>query len=396
MCQSQFFASWRRSGLNFRGWVALRCMIKAAYAGPLRGARVEMRIAIVTDAWSPQINGVVTTLMHVVQELEQLGHEVKVIGPDLSWPLPCPRNWQFRLALPPLRRLARILNHFEPEGIHITTEGTLGLTARRYCASRRLAFSTAYHTKFPEYIHALYRLPVWPSYTYLRWFHSRSSRVLVATPAILRELKVRGFRNLALWQRGVDTELFAPKSTYRVDLSRLPRPLMLYIGRVAVEKNVEAFLAMDAPGTKLVVGEGPVLQMLRERYPKAVFTGSVSHELLPDYYAQSDVFVFPSLTDTFGLVMLEAIACGTPVAAYPVAGPVDVLEQHVTGVMDFDLRKAVAGALKLDRATCRSEALKRPWRTCAEEFLSALPPCERLPGRRRLRLRLRRRRHRAA
>jgi glycosyltransferase involved in cell wall biosynthesis len=334
-----------------------------------------MRIAIITDAWTPQVNGVVTTLVNVTSELAQLGHELLIVSPELATrKLGLPRCNELELAFAPRGKVARMLDGFAPEAIHIATEGPIGIIGRRYCITRGLVFNTAYHTRFPEYIRARWHVPMVFSYKYLRWFHCRSVRVLVATPSVMREMERRGFRNMALWQRGVDTQLFHPRQEAPPGVSRLPRPLMLYVGRVAVEKNLEAYLRLDVPGTKLVVGHGPDVVRLQARYSQARFLGRICGEELARYYSASDVFVFPSLTDTFGLVLLEAMACGTPVASYPAPGPVDVITPGVTGAMDRDLKRAVESALKLDRGRCAALAQKMTWRLCAEEFLMYLSP----------------------
>jgi glycosyltransferase involved in cell wall biosynthesis len=330
---------------------------------------------LVSDAWAPQVNGVVRTLATVRSELEQLGHRVGVVSPEQFHGIPCPTYPEIRLALRPGRRLAAILDGLAPDAIHVATEGPLGLATRRLCVARGLPFTTAFHTRFPEYIHARVGLPVELTYRALRWFHGRSARVLVATGSLKRELEGRGFERVVEWSRGVDTELFRPRPKDFLDASR---PIFVYVGRVAVEKNVEAFLELDLPGTKLVVGDGPALEPLRRKHRDARFAGALHGEQLARAYACADAFVFPSLTDTFGLVLLEALACGVPVAAFPVAGPIDVVGGAPdVGVLDRNLGAAALRALELDPADCRAFAEQHTWRRCAELFLSWLEPLQR-------------------
>jgi glycosyltransferase involved in cell wall biosynthesis len=328
-----------------------------------------VRIALATDAWSPQTNGVVRTLSITVRELELAGHVVDVVHPGSFRTVPCPTYPEIRLALFPFRRLARQLDRFDPEAVHVATEGPLGMAARRWCRRRGRPFTTSYHTQFPEYVRARAPIPTGLTYAHLRRFHGAAARTLVATPSMQRQLESRGFRNLALWSRGVDTGLFRPQAKGFLEL---PRPLWLYFGRVAVEKGIEDFLALDVPGSKLVVGGGPAEAELRARYPEAVFAGFRFGEELARVVASADVFVFPSRTDTFGLVLLEAMACGVPVAAYPVTGPVDVVVNGVTGVLDANLRTAALAALKLDPDACRAHALRYTWQAATGQFLSHL------------------------
>ena len=331
------------------------------------------RILIVTDAWMPQVNGVVRTLSTVAAELRAMGHVVEVIGPDRFRTLPCPTYPDIRLALRPGRRLAAMIEAFRPEALHIATEGPLGLAARRWARREGFDFTTAFHTRFPEYLQARTRLPVRPMYAWLRRFHGAGCGTMVATESLRHDLAVRGFRHLRAWSRGVDLDLFRPEP--REDWG-LPRPVLLYVGRVAVEKNIGAFLDLDLPGSKVVVGAGPQLAALRRRYPAVHFTGPLYGPALARAYAGADAFVFPSLTDTFGIVLLEALACGTPVAAFPVTGPIDVLAGAVgrVGAVDADLAAAVRTALAGDRAACRAHAERFSWRACAEVFLSHLVP----------------------
>jgi glycosyltransferase involved in cell wall biosynthesis len=339
-----------------------------------------MRIAIVTDAWHPQINGVVRTLTRVTEELEQMGHEVRVVSPDLFRSIPCPTYPEIRLALFPRRKLTALLDSLQPCAIHLSTEGPLGLAARAYCKHRGYPFTTAYHTKFPEYVRARAMIPLGLTYAMMRRFHGDSAGVMVATPSIEAELKARGFGNIRRWSRGVDTELFHPRDKVGdKTLFDLPRPVHLYVGRVAVEKNIEAFLALDLDGSKVVVGDGPLLSELRRRYPDVTFLGAKEGEELARCYAAADVFVFPSRTDTFGLVLLEALASGLPVAAYPVPGPLDVVDGVGVGFLDEDLARAARSALAIPPQRCRDYALQYSWRRSAEQFLENLKPFRRGP-----------------
>ncbi len=332
-----------------------------------------MRIAMVTDAWFPQINGVVRTLNRVREEVEGLGHEVSVVSPADFKTFPCPTYPEIRLALNPGRGVKRLLEGVGPEAIHVPTEGPLGLAARNYCVKRGLPFTTSYHTRFPEYVAARGPVPVSWGYRFMRWFHRPSAGIMVATPSLKRELGERGFDQLKQWSRGVDLELFRPRPDEPPILD-LPRPVFAYVGRVAVEKNIEAFLKLDLPGSKLVVGGGPQLDSLRKAYPQATFVGPKEGESLARHYVLGDVFVFPSRTDTFGLVLLEAMASGVPVAAYPVTGPLDVVGDSGAGVLDEDLAKAAVAALEIDRTKVRAYAELFSWRACAEQFLGYLAP----------------------
>lgn len=330
-----------------------------------------MKIAIVTDAWRPQTNGVVKTLSTTADGLRALGHDVTVIEPNQFKTFPCPTYPEIRLAWLPYGRLSELLEDFGPDAIHIATEGTLGGAARKWCLRRGFPFTTSYHTQFPEYVRARVPIPLAVSYAHLRRFHSAAARTMVATPAMQRLLESRGFRNIVRWTRGVDVSLFKPRDKEYLDL---PRPIATYVGRVAVEKNIEAFLKLDLPGTKVVVGDGPARVELEKEYPAAKFVGYKYGEELASHVAASDVFVFPSRTDTFGLVLLEAMACGVPVAAYPVTGPIDVVTQGVTGELNEDLRAATLAALKLDPQQCRAYALANTWENATRQFLSQLAP----------------------
>jgi len=328
-----------------------------------------MNIAIVTDAWRPQVNGVVTTLGRTREGLEARGHQVTVVHPGDYLSFPCPTYPEIRLAAWPGRRLGSTLDGARLDAIHIATEGPLGSAARRWCLRRGMNFTTSYHTQFPQYLRKRLPIPEGLSYAWLRRFHGRATRTLVPTEHMRRELVAQGFANVVIWSRGVDTALFRPLDR---DTLNLPRPIAIYAGRVAVEKNLEAMLSLDWPGSKVVVGDGPDLAKLRARFPAVHFVGYKFGDELARHLSAADVFVFPSLTDTFGLVMLEAMACGTPVAAYPVTGPIDVVRDGVSGCLDPDLATAARRALNLSRTDCREAALERTWDTATGEFMSHL------------------------
>jgi glycosyltransferase involved in cell wall biosynthesis len=329
-----------------------------------------LKLLVVTDAWRPQTNGVVTTLENVIARVERAGHVVDVIEPGRFRTLPLPSYPEIRVAVNPWT-LGRLIDEAQPDGVHIATEGPLGLAARRYLKRRRIAFTTSLHTKFPEYVHARVGVPLSLGYAFLRRFHGDAACTLVTTESHRVELAARGFERLVVWGRGVDTERFRPRP-------RRPRevPRLLYVGRVAVEKNLEAFLALDVPGCKVVVGDGPARAALEARYPDVEWLGFRHGDALVECYADADVFVFPSRTDTFGLVMLEAMACGTPVAAFPVTGPIDVVVEGVNGSLDRDLATAIDRALAVDRASCRAFALRHSWDAIAERLLAAQIPIE--------------------
>ena len=335
-----------------------------------------MNIVIATDAWFPQINGVVTTLDHTEHELNAAGHEVTLLTPQGLATLPCPSYPEIRLALFPGRRVQTALDQIAPDAVHIATEGPLGLAARRWCIRRRFPFTSSFHTQFPEYLNLRTGLPLRIGYALSRWFHGRAEATLVPTESVRQHLQQRGFRNLRLWSRGVNTQLFRPRPK---DFLDRPRPIFMYVGRVAVEKNVETFLRLKLPGTRYVVGGGPDLEMLRRRYPLALFTGFKTGEDLARHLAAADVFVFPSRTDTFGLVLIEALACGVPVAAYPVQGPRDIIQNGVTGFLDEDLARAALAARALDPQRCRQQALRYTWSACTRQFLDALDSTTRRP-----------------
>lgn len=327
------------------------------------------KILIATDAWLPQINGVVTTLGQTIQSLEQQGYALQTFTPELFRTLPCPSYPEIRLSLTGKGSALKMLQQFHPDAVHIATEGPLGWAMWRACRTLNQPFTTSYHTRFPEYIRLRTPIPLSLSYGVVRFFHSRAVRSMVATNELEDELKRRGFKNLARWSRGVDTSLFKPRGK-----NFLPgvRPLMLYVGRVAVEKNLEAFLSLNLAGTKYVIGDGPALQKLQNKYPEVIFTGIKQGGELARHMASADVFVFPSLTDTFGIVMLEAGACGIPVAAYPVTGPKAIVTNGVNGYLDQDLGRAVKKALTVGARSCRQHAEKYSWEECTQQFLSNL------------------------
>ncbi len=332
-----------------------------------------MKILIVTDAWAPQMNGVVRTLQTVRGELEREGHEVHVISPDLFRSVPCPTYGEIRLALTTSRRVGRMIEAIAPDSLHIATEGPLGCAARRWAVGRKARFTTAYHTQFPDYVAKRTKLPARWFWKYIVWFHRPAQAVMVSTKTMAAELAARGLPSTRLWGRGVDLACFTPDADMHPALRDLPRPIQLYVGRVAIEKNIGAFLGCTHPGSKVVVGDGPALSGLRKRHPEVHFLGVLKGRALASAYASADVFVFPSRTDTFGLVMIEALACGTPVAAYPVPGPLDVLTSE-TGVMASDLDTAIASALRLDRAACSTCGRGFSWETSARQFRTALEP----------------------
>ena len=344
-----------------------------------RDTHRPMRILLATDAWEPQVNGVVRTLTRVVRELRQMGHEVEVISPDQFKTFPLPTYAEIKVAIGVYEPVQERFKAFEPEAIHIATEGPIGLAARRICVEWKLPFTTSYHTRFPEYVSARLPLPLAAGYAYMKWFHKPSGRLMVATPTMRDELSQHGFRNISSWSRGVDTDTFHPRGDGDPDVFEgLARPIFLYVGRVAVEKNIDAFLALDLPGTKVVVGPGPQLDELRAKHPRVVFRGAKSGKDLSAHFNGADVFVFPSLTDTFGLVILEAMASGTPVAAYPAPGPIDIIPKSGAGVLAASategLREACLECLKLDRKVVRRFAERFSWRACAEDFVRNLQP----------------------
>lgn len=330
-----------------------------------------MKVMIVTDAWKPQVNGVVTTLGQIGEGLSRLGHETRFVTPQLFKSIPCPTYPEIRLSLMPYAGVSRQIEAFAPDALHIATEGPLGLAARRYCLRRKIPFTSAFHTRFAEYVHARIRIPVDLTYRWLRNFHAPSRALMVPTPSVQRDLQARGFTNTVAWTRGVDTQTFSPGTR---DALTDRRPIFLYVGRVAVEKNIEAFLKLDLPGTKWVVGEGPMRAQLERRYPHVHFAGIKTPAELARYYRAADVFVFPSLTDTFGLVMLESLACGTPVAAFPVLGPVDVIGASGAGILHENLAVACLRALDVPREKARHYAEQFSWRKSIDQFVRNLTP----------------------
>ncbi len=357
-----------------------------------------MKIMLITDAWDPQVNGVVTTMKRVIAETEAMGHEWEIVSPADGFPtIPLPTYSEIKLALFARRKIEDRFHEFEPDAVHIVTEGTLGMAARAMCIKLKHPFSTAYHTRFPEYVSARMPVPVSWGYSFVRWFHKYSGKVMVPTPSMVAELDARGFRNTVAWSRGVDTERFHPSRRIAEGeagdpFEGLARPVFINVGRVAVEKNIDAFLELDLPGTKVVVGDGPHLETLKTRHPDAVYLGARFGDELATLFASADVFVFPSLTDTFGLVVLEAMASGTPVAAFDATGPRDVIPGSDAGLIAKDetgLAQAALDCLGLDRARCREYAEGYSWRACAEDFvenLQPLPPPERKRFWQRLRL----------
>ena len=339
-----------------------------------------MKIALITDAWLPQMNGVVRTLQSVTGILHNWGHEVLVVSPDQYRSIPCPSYPEIRLAFAAGRSVGKRIEDFAPDAVHIATEGPLGLAARRHCLRRGVPFTTAYHTQFPEYVSQRTGLPASIFWRFIKWFHKPSAGIMVATESVRQELREHGLTELREWSRGVDLANFDP-AIEPPDIYRdLPGPIQLYVGRVAVEKNIEAFLRTGHPGSKVVVGDGPALARLKRDFPEAHFLGRQSGTALAACYAGADVFVFPSRTDTFGLVMIEALACGTPVAAYPVTGPVDILTPE-SGAMAEDLEQAIGRALKLDCEACLAHGRRYTWEASASQFLSALVcPDSRVPA----------------
>lgn len=324
-----------------------------------------MRILIATDAWRPQVNGVVRTYEKVAAEIEEMGHDLSFLTADGFRTLPLPSYPEIRLAFIQPRHVRHRVEEFAPDHVHVATEGPIGLAARRWCQLNKHSFTTSYHTRFPEYLSARAPIPLSWGYAFERWFHNSASGVMVATQSLMDDLTKRGVRRLMPWSRGVDTKLFYPRG------ERLfgPGPVFLYVGRLSVEKNIQAFLKLDLPGKKVVVGGGPQLDALKAAHPSTIFTGPKFGEDLARHYSAADVFVFPSKTDTYGIVILEAMACGLPVAAYPVMGPIDIVENGVTGFLDDNLRAAALAALDLGKAAPLRYAQAHSWRRSADQFL---------------------------
>lgn len=337
-----------------------------------------MRILIVSDAWHPQINGVVRTLTETTENLRRFGHTVRLISPQDFRTIPCPTYPEIPLAVFPKKKLRTLITDYAPNAIHIATEGPLGLATRRWCIKNKKPFTSAYHTQFPEYVKLRTRLPLFMTYAYMRWFHRPSQQVMVPTPTVQQRLIKRNIKNTSLWSRGVDLHRFYPDDRSALDAlcdeKEQNLPKFVCIGRVAVEKNIEAFLQLDLPGTKWVIGDGPAKQALSEKYPDVRFLGAYPQAALPPFYRAADVFVFPSLTDTFGLVLLEAMACGTPVAAFPVTGPIDVITNDKAGVLDNDLQTACLAALQKSRSDVCDFATQHSWEKTSRQFEALLHP----------------------
>lgn len=323
-----------------------------------------MKIMIVTDAWEPQVNGVVRTLKKTKEHMQNEGYQIKMVTPKGAKTLPCPTYSEIQLTVSPFKRVSEAFEDFQPDCIHVSTEGPLGWSARKFCQIQGLNFTTSFHTRFAEYLHARTRMPIRWTYGVLRKFHSVSRCTMVTTPSMEERLKSFGFSNLKRWTRGVDTDQFRPH--IRQCDSRVPR--LMYVGRVAIEKNLEAFLDLRIPSQKVIVGDGPQLPELMRKYPHVIFTGKKFGEELAKLYSSADVFVFPSKTDTFGLVMLEALACGTPVAAYPTEGPLDVIQSPQVGCLNENLELAVSGALGLSREKCREYSMGFSWAQAVNQF----------------------------
>ncbi len=351
--------------------------VPATAGGPTHS---PMKIALITDAWHPQVNGVVRTIETVADRIRAMGHEILIVSPDLFRSVPCPTYPEIRLALTRPGTVGQLLEEFSPDAVHLSTEGTLCLSARRWLRRKGFDFTTAYHTHFPEYFAKRTNLPAAMAWPYIRWFHRHSSAVMVSTESVRSQLRTEGLGRCHHWGRGVDLSNFTPDAPVPELFAQLPRPIQLYVGRVAIEKNIEAFLRTDRPGSKVIVGDGPALDELRTRFPEAHFLGRKSGRELAGCYAGADVFVFPSRTDTFGLVIIEALACGTPVAGYPVTGPIDILTAD-TGAIDEDLNVAIDRALTLDRAACAHHGQLFTWDASAQQFLDGLTPVS--PSRRR-------------
>jgi glycosyltransferase involved in cell wall biosynthesis len=325
-----------------------------------------MRILVATDAWHPQVNGVVRTYERLARELQALDVELSVLAPHEFRTIPCPTYPEIRLALPGWRRIAARFAMEKPDAVHIATEGPIGWMVRRYCRARRIPFTKSFHTRFPDYLAQRFAIPSAWTTAVLRHFHNAGRGMMVATPSLARELQAEGFHRVMPWTRGVDLELFHPRPVRRFGAA----PVFLYVGRIAAEKNIEAFLDLDLPGRKVVVGAGPQLADLKANHPDVLFAGKQTGEALAECYASADVFVFPSRTDTFGMVLLEAMASGLPIAALPVTGPNDVVTPGVTGVLSEDLREAALAALKLDRTRVRRKAAEFSWERAARLFLA--------------------------
>jgi len=346
-----------------------------ASPAPVPASIAPASIAIVTDAWHPQTNGVVRTLSTTCDVLRGWGHDVTVISPEGYPSIPAPTYPEIRLALTAPGAVGRHLARIAPQAVHIATEGPLGLAARRYCLRRKVPFTTAYHTQFPDYLARRTRLPARVFWPYIRWFHRPAQSIMVATETIRTQLREQGLTRLTHWSRGVDLACFSPTALPPPEYAGIAGPILLYVGRVAVEKNIEAFLACPYPGTKVVVGDGPARAGLQAKFPDALFLGKRIGADLAGCYAGADVFVFPSRTDTFGLVMIEALACGTPVAAFPVAGPLDIVTDAV-GALSEDLTRAIDAARYCDRSACAAYGASYSWEAATQQFLAGLVPLQ--------------------
>lgn len=346
-----------------------------------------MRVLVATDAWRPQVNGVVRTYERLDEELSGLGVELTLLTPGEFRTIPCPTYPEIRLAMPGYRHVIERMASVNPDAVHIATEGPVGWMVRTWCLNRGVSFTTSFHTRFPEYLASRFSIPTSWTYAAQRRFHNAGAGLMVASQSLATELEARGFERLLPWTRGVDTDLYHPRDVRRFGRDE---PVFLYVGRVAVEKNLSAFLDLELPGRKVVVGSGPMLGKLSARYPAVTFTGKKTGEELAECYASADVFVFPSLTDTFGIVLLEAMASGLPIAAFPVTGPKDNVMPGVTGVLDWDLRAACLAALDLDRTKVRSRAADYSWDAAARLFISNIESAlfarqgRRVPARRRM------------
>ena len=331
-----------------------------------------MKIVIITDAWKPQVNGVVNSLSKIAEGLTQKGHNVEIIGPNQFKTIACPTYPSIRLALFSKKKLKKLLFKIKPESIHIATEGPLGLAGRKICIQNKWRFTTSYHTRFPEYIKARIPIPLWLTYKFLKNFHSAAHKTLVPTISIKKMLESRGFKNIDIWSRGVDQNIFKPAK--KKEESSYTKPVMVYVGRVSVEKNIEDFLKININGSKIIIGDGPDLRKLKHKYKNVIFLGEKFGKELANIVASSDVFVFPSLTDTFGIVLIEALACGIPVAAYPVSGPIDIIENGVNGSLNRDLETAIKDALKISKEECIKKAKQYTWQSSTNQFESSLTP----------------------
>jgi 1,2-diacylglycerol 3-alpha-glucosyltransferase/glucuronosyltransferase len=326
-----------------------------------------MKVLVATDAWRPQVNGVVRTYERLTEEVAALDCEMTLLTPAEFTTVPCPTYPEIRLALPGYNYVIDRLDLINPDAVHIATEGPIGWMTRRYCKKRGVPFTTSFHTRFPEYISSRFGVSEGLIYAWQRHFHNAGAGMMVASASLARDLDARGFQHIMPWTRGVDTDLFRPRDVRKFGSDK---PVFIYVGRVAIEKNIEAFLRLELDGQKVVVGTGPMLETLKARYPDVTFTGKLTGEDLAEAYASADVFVFPSITDTFGIVLLEAMASGVPVAAFPVTGPIDNVTLGVTGALNNDLGAAVEAALKLDRAGVRQKALQYCWQSAARMFMS--------------------------